>query len=135
MPTATRSCEPLCTSAPDPVPFQVGRRCRRHRGRGKVGITESTIDTSSSADQTTIGKGEATLGDDIVAALLPARASTREVAAPPARQAWEYRTELLERGFLGWRSEQLDLRALQERLDELGQDGWELVHASWNHRV
>jgi hypothetical protein len=100
-----------------------------------VGITESTIDTSSSADQTTIGNGEATLGDDIVAALLPARASTRAVAAPPARQTWEYRTELLERGFLGWRSEQLDLRALQERLDELGQDGWELVHASWNHRV
>ena len=61
--------------------------------------------------------------------------STREVAAPPARETWEYRTELLERGFLGWRSEQLDLRALQERLDELGQDGWELVHASWNHRV
>jgi hypothetical protein len=31
-----------------------------------VGITESTIDTSSSADQTTIGNGEGTLGDDIV---------------------------------------------------------------------
>ncbi len=103
-----------------------------------MGITASTVDASLSTDQATNGSGEPehVLGDDIVAALLPSRAPARDEGhAAGEREVWEYRTELLERGFLGWRSEQLDLQTLQARLDELGEDGWELVHASWNHRV
>ncbi len=103
-----------------------------------MGITGSAIDASASADQATNGSGEPEhlLGDDIATALLPSRAPTRaDRRASKERGVWEYRTELLERGFLGWRSEQLDLGTLQARLDDLGEDGWELVHASWNHRV
>ena len=88
--------------------------------------TESAVEQSLSPDPATDGNG----AGDLVTALLPSRA-----AREPAREAWEYRTELLEHGFMGWRSEQIDLQALQERLDELGVDGWELVNVSWNHRV
>jgi len=87
------------------------------------------VEQVPSPDQATDGNGE----PDLVTALLPSRARAREPEA--GRPVWEYRTELLEHGFLGWGSEQVDLRALQERLDALGADGWELVNASWNHRV
>jgi len=95
-----------------------------------LGISES-IERAASPDQATNGDGEA-----LVAALLPARAepepdTSRDGSAPE----WEYRTELLEHGFMGWGKEQVDMRKLQDRLDALGQDGWELVHVSWNHRV
>lgn len=74
--------------------------------------------------------------DDFAAALLPSRLAAEPApVAEPKRAAWEYRTELIQHGFIGWRSEQVDLRKLQARLDELGEDGWELVHVSWNHRV
>jgi hypothetical protein len=36
---------------------------------------------------------------------------------------------------MGWGKEQVDMHKLQDRLDALGQDGWELVDVSWNHRV
>ncbi len=36
---------------------------------------------------------------------------------------------------MGLGNEQVDLESLQGLLDELGADGWELVQASWNHRV
>ena len=91
-----------------------------------MGATETAVEQSSSPDSATDGNGTG----DLVDALLPSRV-TRE----PARDGWEYRTELLEHGFMGWRSEQIDLEVLQERLDTLGTDGWELVNVSWNHRV
>ena len=91
-----------------------------------MGTTETAVERLSSPDPVTDGNGTG----DLVTALLPSRA-----AREPERQVWEYRTELLEHGFLGWRSEQVDLRTLQERLDTLGPDGWELVNVSWNHRV
>ncbi len=95
-----------------------------------MGISEAT-ERSPSPDQATNGDGEA-----LVAALLPSRAAPEaDVAAPPAPPAWEYRTELLEHGFMGFGKEQVDMHKLQERLDALGPEGWELVHVSWNHRV
>ena len=72
--------------------------------------------------------------DGLVAALLPSRAS-RPQAPGPEPVVWEYRTELIERGFMGFGNEQVDLETLQTLLDGLGADGWELVQASWNHRV
>jgi hypothetical protein len=57
------------------------------------------------------------------------------IDAAPERPLWEYRTELLERGFMGFGSGQVDQRALDERLDELGAEGWELVHATWDQSV
>jgi hypothetical protein len=42
---------------------------------------------------------------------------------------------LLEHGFMGWGKEQIDMHKLQERLDVLGEERWELVHVSWSHRV
>jgi len=72
--------------------------------------------------------------DGLVAALLPSRAP-RGHERPGEGVVWEYRTELIERGFMGFGNEQVDLGALQTLLDELGADGWELVQASWNHRV
>jgi hypothetical protein len=96
----------------------------------------TAIDPPLSADPTTNGGRADGDPDDLVAALMPTPGArppdrTGERAAPE----WEYRTELLEHGFLGWGSEQVDLRKLQERLDTLGPEGWELVHVSWNHRV
>lgn len=98
-----------------------------------MGISEA-IERPPSADQATDGleAGEVT---DLVTALLPSRAGEKDVAAEPATGEWEYRTELLEHGFMGFGREQVDLHKLQGRLDVLGQDGWELVHVSWNHRV
>jgi hypothetical protein len=97
---------------------------------GEVGTTGSATERSAPADPDTNGDG-----GDLVTALLPSRPAPEPVSAEPELPVWEYRTELLEHGFLGWRSEQVDLRVLQERLDTMGIDGWELVHVSWNHRV
>lgn len=88
--------------------------------------TERLVEQAPSLDGETDGNGRG----DLVTALLPSQA-----ARVPAPQGWEYRTELLEHGFLGWGSEQVDLRKLQGRLDALGVEGWELVKVSWNHRV
>ena len=95
-----------------------------------MGISES-IEQSASPGQATNGDGEA-----LVTALLPSKATPGHDASPePSVPEWEYRTELLEHGFMGFGKEQVDMRKLQDRLDALGQDGWELVHVSWNHRV
>ena len=96
---------------------------------GTLGISES-IEGSPSPDQATNGDGET-----LVAALLPSKAVTDSAPHAPSTPEWEYRTELLEHGFMGWGKEQVDMRKLQDRLDTLGRDGWELVHVSWNHRV
>jgi len=101
---------------------------------GEVGVSE-TIERSPSADSTTNGDSAPETAD-LVTALLPTRPAAAGVASPEqATGEWEYRTELLEHGFMGWGREQVDLQKLQGRLDALGQDGWELVHVSWNHRV
>ena len=90
-----------------------------------------SFDRSTSPHQATNGDGEA-----LVAALLPSTATPeRDATREPAPPEWEYRTELLEHGFMGFGKEQVDMQKLQARLDTLGHDGWELVHVSWNHRV
>jgi len=95
-----------------------------------LGISES-IDRPGSPDQATNGDSDA-----LVTALLPSRAVPETGVPPdPAPPEWEYRTELLEHGFMGFGKEQVDMQKLQDRLEALGQDGWELVHVSWNHRV
>ena|GEM_PF-1852683 len=95
-----------------------------------MGISES-IEQSASPHQATNGDGEA-----LVTALLPSRAVPEtDASGEPTAPEWEYRTELLEHGFMGFGKEQVDMQKLQDRLDALGQDGWELVHVSWNHRV
>ena len=99
-----------------------------------MGISE-TIERPASADPATNGDSAAEV-TDLVTALLPTRAAPeREAAGEEAAPEWEYRTELLEHGFMGWGKEQVDMHKLQDRLDVLGPDGWELVHVSWNHRV
>jgi Domain of unknown function (DUF4177) len=96
----------------------------------------TAIDPPLSADPTTNGAQADGDRNDLVTALLPSRAPLDTPrAVEQAAPEWEYRTELLEHGFLGWGSEQVDLRKLQDRLDTLGPQGWELVHVSWNHRV
>ena len=68
----------------------------RHLGKGEgLGISES-IERMASPDQATNGDGES-----LVTALLPSRAepqpdTSRNEPAPE----WEYRTELLEHGFM-----------------------------------
>lgn len=99
-----------------------------------MGISE-TIERPASADPATNGDGTAE-ATDLVTALLPTRtAPETDATEQRAGSEWEYRTELLEHGFMGWGKEQVDMHKLQDRLDALGQDGWELVHVSWNHRV
>lgn len=102
---------------------------------GNVGSTRLGIERSASPDQATVD--ERRDGADLVTALLPAQAAPQSLsrATAPERVLWEYRTELLERGFMGFGSGQVDLRALEGRLDELGADGWELVHATWDQSV
>jgi hypothetical protein len=92
------------------------------------------VETTSRATEPPPAADHASNGDALVEALLPSRA-TREPARAGERLVWEYRTELIERGFMGFGNEQLDLETLQALLDDLGADGWELVQASWNHRV
>jgi hypothetical protein len=94
-----------------------------------LGISEAT-ERSPPPDQATNGDGEA-----LVAALLPSRAVPEADVTPARAPEWEYRTELLEHGFMGFGKEQVDMHKLQDRLDVLGRAGWELVHVSWNHRV
>jgi hypothetical protein len=38
---------------------------------------------------------------------------------------YEYRTEVLTHGFLGRKEEELDRKEFEERLNELGAQGWE----------
>ena len=95
--------------------------------------TRLDIERSTSSDLTTIDDDPRRDGADIVASLLPSQALPSPAAAE--RPLWEYRTELLERGFMGFGSGQVDLHALEGRLDELGAEGWELVHATWDQSV
>jgi hypothetical protein len=94
-----------------------------------LGISE-TVERPASADPATDGDGA-----DLVTALLPSRSAPPADAEDRAAPEWEYRTELLEHGFMGWGKEQIDMHKLQERLDVLGEERWELVHVSWSHRV
>ena len=94
--------------------------------------TRLDIERSASSDLTTIDDDPRRDGADIVAALLPSQALPSQAAAE--RPLWEYRTELLERGFMGFGSAGRP-RALEGRLDELGAEGWELVHATWDQSV
>jgi hypothetical protein len=91
------------------------------------------IEHSASPDLTTVDDDPRRNGGELVAALLPSQLPPSQAA--PERPRWEYRTELLERGFMGFGSGQVDLRALEKRLDELGAEGWELVHATWDQSV
>jgi len=102
----------------------------RASGKGRrVEMTSRATEPPSAADHRPNGDA-----DGLVSALLPSRVS-REQARPSEPLVWEYRTELIERGFMGFGNEQVDLETLQALLDELGGEGWELVQASWNHRV
>lgn len=92
-------------------------------------MTSSATEPPPAAQRPTNGDA-----DELVAALLPSH-TPRDQPRLDEPVVWEYRTELIERGFLGFGNEQVDLVALQALLDELGADGWELVQASWNHRV
>ena len=65
---------------------------------------------------------------------LAARLPRRESATGPLA-GWEYKTVVLEQGFMGWRSEQVDRRALDAELERLGSEGWELVHVFLNQRI
>ena len=38
---------------------------------------------------------------------------------------YEYRTDVLTHGFLGRKEEELDRKEFEERLNQLGQEGWE----------
>jgi hypothetical protein len=102
-----------------------------------VGSTRLGIDRSASPHEATIDDDPRRDGADLVTALLPAQPAAHGLSrlAASERVVWEYRTELIERGFMGFGSGQVDQRALEERLDELGAEGWELVHASWDQRV
>lgn len=40
---------------------------------------------------------------------------------------YEYRTSVITHGFLGRKDEELDRKALEKGLNELGAEGWELV--------
>jgi hypothetical protein len=102
---------------------------------GNVGSTRLEVERSVSPDEAMVDARRD--GAELVTALLPAQAAPQglSLATAPERVLWEYRTELLERGFMGFGSGQVDLRALEKRLDELGADGWELVHATWDQSV
>ena len=41
--------------------------------------------------------------------------------------AFEYTTTVITHGFLGRKEEELDRKALEEELNRMGADGWELV--------
>jgi hypothetical protein len=41
--------------------------------------------------------------------------------------AFEYTTTVITHGFLGRKEEELDRAALEQSLNEMGADGWELV--------
>ena len=102
-----------------------------------MGSTGLEIERSASPHQATLDGDPRGDGADLVTALLPAQPAPQGLSRPaaPERVLWEYRTELLERGFMGFGSGQVDQRALEARLDVLGAEGWELVHASWDQRV
>lgn len=95
----------------------------------------TAIDSPASTGRETDGVVEGS--SELVATLLPSRTAAHDTERASERTVpeWEYRAELLEHGMFGWGREQVDLRKLQSRLDALGHDGWELVDASWSHRV
>jgi hypothetical protein len=41
--------------------------------------------------------------------------------------AYEYTTSVITHGFLGRKDEELDRKALEQGLNEMGAEGWELV--------
>jgi hypothetical protein len=48
---------------------------------------------------------------------------------------WEYTTVVMQHPFMGWWREDVNLRALDEQLDTLGAEGWELVDVWWNKKI
>ena len=101
---------------------------------GIVGSTRLDVERSASPDLATDDDPRRE-GADLVTALRPSHAPPARREPDSERPLWEYRTELLERGFMGFGSGQVDLNALNGRLDELGAEGWELVHATWDQSV
>ncbi len=43
------------------------------------------------------------------------------------RTVWDYKTVVLNHGFMGWTKDELDRPRFEAALDELGKDGFELV--------
>jgi hypothetical protein len=41
--------------------------------------------------------------------------------------SWEYTTSVIHHGLLGKNREEIDRAALEQRLNEMGAEGWELV--------
>jgi hypothetical protein len=58
----------------------------------------------------------------------------RAVAAG-APVGWDYRTVVMGHGFMGWHKDEIDRKDLETQLDQLGREGWELVHVYFDQKL
>jgi hypothetical protein len=82
-------------------------------------------------DATSKAKGDSTPSD---AAAETDRGRDR-AAANGAPVAWDYRTVVMGHGFMGWHKDEINRRDLETQLDQLGRDGWELVHVWFDQKL
>ena len=97
-----------------------------------MGTTGSATERSAPGDLDTNGDG-----GDLVTALLPTRTAPErdDASEEQAGPEWEYRTELARARLHGLGRNRSTCASSRTDFDALGQDGWELLHVSWNHRV
>lgn len=100
-----------------------------------MGIAKSTNGPPAAAevDEAAASPPEAEPVPQLVTELA-ARLPRRESETGPLA-GWEYKTVVIEHGFMGWRREEIDRRALDAELERLGAEGWELVEVFLNQRI
>ena len=54
-------------------------------------------------------------------------------AGAPVR--WDYKTVVMGHGFMGWHKDEVHRGKLEEQLDQLGSEGWELIHVWWHQKL
>ena len=56
-------------------------------------------------------------------------------AANGAPVGWDYRTVVMGHGFIGWHKGEINRSDLETQLDQLGREGWELVHVWFDQKL
>jgi hypothetical protein len=56
-------------------------------------------------------------------------------AANGAPVGWDYRTVVMGHGIMGWHKDEINRSDLETQLDQLGREGWELVHVWFDQKL
>lgn len=104
--------------------------------RDKVsGAVRADLDASRDANNAAVAAQQ-----ERAAAAAEAERQEQQRADEAARAAgapirWDYKTVVMGHGFMGWHKDEIHRGKLEQQLDQLGSEGWELMHVWWNQKL